>query len=90
MAFSPHITKRSFWYKQPTLPPHANREVYDARFRSLPRYDMWIASSVRYLVFFGKPPQKASGIRHRIFLSKQPGGEASEVRYPVFFDTLSR
>ena len=55
MAFSPHITERSFWSKQPSLPPHATREAYDARSRSLPQYDMWIASSVRYSVFFSKP-----------------------------------
>ena len=90
MAFSPHITGRSFWCKQSSLPLQATREAYNARFLSLPQYDMWIASCVRYSVFFGKPPQKASGISHHIFLSKQPGGEASEVRYPAFFSKLSR
>jgi len=73
MAFSSHITERSFWYKQPSLPPHVTMEAYKARFRNLLQYDMWMTSNIRYSVFFGKPPQKTS-----------------EVRYPVFFITLSR
>src|SRR5215216_2101106 len=32
---------------------------------------------------------KASGIRYRVFPSKSLRGEASEVRYPIFFSKLS-
>ena len=50
---------------------------------------MWIAFSARYPVFFGKLLQKASGRRHRVFLSKKPrekllgyDTQSSSARYP--------
>jgi hypothetical protein len=87
MAFSPHTTVKGFRYRKPSLPPQAIGRSLQHKTPNFPRYDTWMASSLRYSVlvsklpgeasdarnptFFNKLPREASGIRHSSFLSKQ-------------------